>query len=78
MPQKDLERAQVNVALQQHGRVGRPKFVQEPVLAVRSLSAITFIRFAGPAIEPGRPSDPLQRPQEVPIRLARWSREKEP
>src|SRR5229473_3080453 len=78
MPQKDLERAQVHIALQLHGRVGRPKFMQEPVLAVRSQPALSFTRLARPAIESCRPGDTLERAQEVPIRLARRSREEEP
>jgi len=78
MPQKDLERAQVHVALQLHGCVGRPKFVQEPVLAVRSLSALSFLHLAGSTIEPSRPGDALKCAEEMPIRLARGGREEEP
>ena len=78
MSQERLQRAEVDVALQLHGRVGRAKLVQEPVFAVRSLSAIAFVCLAGPAIKPSRPGDVLERAQEVPIRLARGSREEEP
>jgi len=78
MPQKDLERAQVHVALQLHGCVSRPKFVQEPVLAVRSLSALSSIHLAGPAIEPSRPGDALECAEEMSIRVTRGGWEEEP
>ena len=52
MSQKDLERAQVNVALQQHGRVGRPKFVQEPVLAVRPFRQYPLSVLQDPQLSP--------------------------
>lgn len=77
MPQESLQRPEVDVASQLHGRVSRPKFVQEPAFAVRSSAAMPFICLAGPAIEPGRLGDTLERPQEVPIRLSPRRREEE-
>ena len=77
MPQERLQSSEVDTALQLHRRIRRPKFVQEPVLAVRSLSAVPFICLAGPAVEIGRPGDALERPQEVPIGLSPGSREEE-
>jgi hypothetical protein len=78
MPHPLLDRAEVHARLQVRGRESRAVFVQEPVIAARSIRA-RMIAFVTPtAVKARAMGDPFAEIQEMIVRpsAARWEQKR--